>query len=31
MANVASTAEKIRQNKPATGWPKLAELLAGGW
>jgi hypothetical protein len=31
VANVAGTAAKIRDNKPASGWPKLAELLAGGW
>jgi hypothetical protein len=31
VADVRSTATKIRENKPAFGWPNLAKLLRDGW
>jgi hypothetical protein len=31
VANVAGTAKKIKEKKPASGWPNLAKLLKGGW
>jgi len=31
VANVAGTAKKIKQGKPASGWPKLADVIEGAW